>query len=122
MKEVCIITNKYPNKLEENTLVFLQQLVWEMADQNIKCTVICPVPININPKYLKLPYQIKETTENGSEITVYFPKYIGFGQTPIFGYNPTKITTNRFTKTVEKTLKNLPKYPDVLYSHLVRSE
>src|SRR5690625_774671 len=119
MKDICIITNKYPNKFEENILVFLQQLVWEMADQNNKCTVICPVPININPKYLKLAFKTTEKTENGSEVTIYFPKYIGFGQSKILGYNPAKITTNTFTNAVRRTIKALPSLPDILYSHFV---
>src|SRR5690625_680778 len=119
MKKLCVITNKYPNKLEKNILVFLQQLVWEMADQNNNCTVICPVPININPKYLKLPFKTTEKTENGSEVTIYFPKYIGFGQSKILGYNPAKITTNTFTNAVRRTIKALPSLPDILYSHFV---
>lgn len=119
MKDICIITNKYPNELEENILVFLQQLVWEMADQSVNCTVICPVPVNINPRYLKLPYKSKEVTENGSEIKLYFPRYIGFGQTNILGYNPAKVTTNTFTNAVRRTLKSLPVLPDALYSHFV---
>src|SRR5690625_1923605 len=119
MKDICIITNKYPNKFEENILVFLQQLVWEMADQNNKCTVICPVPININPKYLKLAFKTTEKTENGTEVTIYFPKYIGFGQSKILGYNPAKITTNTFTNAVRRTIKALPSLPDILYSHFV---
>lgn len=62
--KITFITNKYPNPVEENVLVFLQQLVWSMADKGIECTVICPVPVNINPKYIKFPYKTYEKTEN----------------------------------------------------------
>ena len=31
IKNLCIITNKYPNKYEPNVLVFVQQLVWQFA-------------------------------------------------------------------------------------------
>src|SRR5690625_2947181 len=119
MKNLVFITNKYPNLIEENVLVFLQQLVWEMADLNNNCTVICPVPININPNYYKLPYKNIEKTENGNIITVYFPKYIGFGQSEIFGYNPARITTSTFTRAVKKVIRKLDAVPDALYSHFI---
>src|SRR5690625_3518694 len=119
MKNLIFITNKYPNPIEENVLVFLQQLVWEMSNLNNKCTVVCPVPVNINPKYYKLPYKKTEKTENGNTISVYFPKYIGFGQSEILGYNPAKITTSTFTKAVKKVIKKLDIKPDALYGHFI---
>src|SRR5690625_5912031 len=105
MKKILFITNKYPNEIDKNTLVFLQQFVWEVADQGVDCAVICPVPININPRYISLPYSKNEITENGSEIKVYFPKYIGFGQTEVLGYNPAKITTRLFINAVRRTIE-----------------
>lgn len=119
MQKIVFITNKYPNKVEENVLVFLQQLIWEIAELNKDCIVICPVPININPRYLKLPYKTTEKTENGATITVYFPKYIGYGQSKILGYNPAKLTTNNFTSAIRRTLKKIENKPDALYGHFV---
>src|SRR5699024_1549470 len=119
MKNLVFITNKYPNPIEPNVLVFLQQLVWEMADLKNNCTVICPLPININLKYYKIPYKKIEKTENGNRITVYFPKYIGFGQSEILGYNPARITTRTFTKAVKKIIKELDTKPDALYGHFI---
>lgn len=119
MKNLVFITNKYPNPIDQNVLVFLQQLVWEMADFNNDCTVICPLPININPKYYKLPYKTIEKTEHGNTVTIYFPKYIGFGQSEILGYNPARITTSTFTKAVKKVIKKLDIIPDALYGHFI---
>lgn len=119
MKEIYIITNKYPNPIEKNVLVFVQQLVWTFADLNIKCSVICPVPININPKYMRFPYKMTETTENGAKVEVYFPKYIGFGQSNILGYNPAVITTYLFEKAVNKVIDGMAKNPDAVYGHFV---
>lgn len=117
--KITFITNKYPNPVEENVLVFLQQLVWSMADKGIECTVICPVPVNINPKYIKFPYKTYEKTENGSEVTVYFPKYIGFGQSEILGYNPARITTNNFTRAIRRVMSTMNSKPDAVYGHFV---
>jgi glycosyltransferase involved in cell wall biosynthesis len=119
LRDICIITNKYPNPLEPNVLVFVQQLVWEMADQGVNCTVICPVPVNVNPKYLKFPYKTTERTDNGSTINVFFPKYIGFGQSDMLGYNPARLTTHNFEKAVSKVIGNMNSKPSAVYGHFV---
>lgn len=119
IKRIVVITNKYPNKYEKNVLVFLQQLVWQFADMGIACTVISPVPVNIKPQYICLPFHTNEYTENGALIDVYYPKYIGFGQTKVFGINPTKLTTSLFSWSVKKTIKKINIIPDLFYSHFV---
>ncbi|TKD70734.1 glycosyltransferase family 4 protein [Pseudalkalibacillus hwajinpoensis] len=119
MKNLCIITNKYPNPVEPNVLVFVQQLVWSMADKGINCSVICPMPVNLNTKYLKFPYKTSETTENGTTVDVYFPKYIGYGQSEILGFNPARITTNNFTNAVKKVITKMIDKPDAVYGHFV---
>jgi len=119
MNNYCIITNKYPNDVEPNVLVFVQQLVWSLVDMGIKCSVICPLPVNLNIKYAKLPYKTYEITENGNRVDIYFPKYIGFGQSDILGFNPAKITTHMFTKAVEKVIEKMETKPDIAYGHFV---
>ena len=49
MRRILFVANKYPNSVDPNGLVFLQQLIWEMADNGVECTVICPLAINLNP-------------------------------------------------------------------------
>lgn len=119
MKNICIITNKYPNPLEPNVLVFVQQLAWSLADKGIECSVVCPMPININLDYMNFPSSKIETTDNGNEIKVYMPKYIGFGQSDILKYNPAKLTTNNFTKAVSKVIKSMENKPSAVYGHFV---
>mgnify|MGYP001088541471 CR=1 FL=1 len=119
LRSIAIITNKYPNKVEPSAMVFVQQLVWTFADKGIKCNVICPMPININPKYAQLPYDTVEYTENGSEITVYRPKYVGFGKRPILGISGGKITTRNFTKAAESVIEGMLEKPSVIYGHFI---
>ena len=116
---ICVITNKYPNPIENNVLVFVQQLVWAMADQGVKCSVICPMPINLNLKYGKFPDRRVETTENGSTVDVYLPKYIGLGQTDILGFNPAGITTNNFSRAVSGIVNQMKDKPKAVYGHFV---
>src|SRR5690625_3215243 len=119
MEKISIITNKYPNEVDKNVLVFVQQLVWTMRDQGVNCEVICPVPVNLNPKYLTFPYKTTETTENGMSVDVYFPKYIGFGQRYISKYNTARMTTNTFTKAVDRVLNKMEVKPTALYGHFI---
>lgn len=119
IRNLCIVTNKYPNIYEPNVLVFVQQLVWAFANLGVKCTVICPMPVNIHVKYFKLPYKSYEQTDYGENVTVYRPKYISLGQTKILGVNPSHISTKSFELCVLKTIKKLDFIPDALYSHFI---
>lgn len=118
IQSVCFIANKYPNKIDKNGLVFVQQLVWTMADLGIKCYVICPCAVNIKPKLFSLSEHEIETTENGSKIDVFFPKFIGFGQSHyIFGKSPAPITTWFFTKSVLRIINKYKLKIDAVYGH-----
>ena len=115
---ICFVTNKYPNAVEPNTIIFLKRLVISIAKNGIKCSVICPVPTNLNRKYKSLPLKTIESFEN-AEVEVYFPRYFGLGQRNLGPFNPAKITTKFFTNAVDKVISSFEKKPDYLYSHFV---
>lgn len=119
IKNICVVTNKYPNDYEPNVLVFVQQLVWQFAAQGVTCTVICPMPINIHPKYLKLKEDSVEITDTGEKIRILRPRYISLGQTKICGINPAKFSTKSFEICVLNTIKKYSLKPDCLYSHFI---
>ena len=120
MKKICFVTNKYPNISEPNVLVFLQQLIWSIADLGYVCTVIAPMPVNIYPKYFKQPYHTVETTENGNKVEVYWPKYTGFGdEHRILGWSPARLTADLFTRSAIKTIKRENIDFDVVYAHFL---
>ena len=118
IKKICVITNKYPNAYEPNVLVFLQQLVWKFADNDIECCVICPIPYYTKRK-TKLLEIDKEITDNGKVIKIFRPTYMGLGQTQIGFINPTKITTYNFIRSVLSTIKKHKLHFDVFYSHFI---
>ena len=64
MESIMIITNKYPNITDPNVCVFVQQLVWTMADLGYQCMVIVPLPINLNKAFVNFPEKKEEVTEN----------------------------------------------------------
>lgn len=120
MGDICFIVNKYPNKFEPNILVFVQQLIWAIADNGIKCTVICPLAYNLNPKYLSLPYHSTEVTDTGKEIELYFPKFFGLGQAKkVFGKSVAPFTINRFTRSIIRTIDKNHITPSAIYSHFI---
>ena len=59
-KKIVIVANKYPNVLEPNVCVFIQQLVWSFADMGYDCNVVVPLPINLNREYRNIPYCVVE--------------------------------------------------------------
>lgn len=120
MKSICIITNKYPTKYNTSASVFVQQLVCGLADQGINCTVICPIPININViQGIKLPFKTIEITSKGTKVDVFFPKYIGFGQQDLKIMNTASLTLETFICAVKKVMKIMKEKPDILYGHFI---
>ena len=118
MRRILFVANKYPNSVDPNGLVFLQQLIWEMADNGVECTVICPLAINLNPKYINVRHHIVEKTENGNKVNVFFPKFFGLGQSHyIFGKSPVNITTSLFTKSIFRTIERNNIKFDLVYGH-----
>lgn len=120
MRRICFITNKYPNIAEPSILVFLQQLVWSMADMGVECTVIAPMPTNIYPRYKRQPYHTVEETEKGNKIDIFWPKYTGFGDSHrILGWSPARLTTSLFTSVVYRTIKKEKIKIDAVYAHFL---
>ena len=120
MESIMIITNKYPNITDPNVCVFVQQLVWTMADLGYQCMVIVPLPINLNKAFVNFPEKKEEITENGSRIMVYYPRYVSAGQAGAFMQKArVRFTTDMFTKAVDKVLSGLKEKPDILYSHFI---
>lgn len=106
MKDILILANKYPNPVEPNVCVFIQQLVWQFADLGYSCNVISPLAVNLNFKYKEIEEVSYEKTENNNTIVVYRPKYLSLGQ----GDGPAQkmrvsITTTLYEKAANEMIK-----------------
>ena len=120
MKSICIICNRYPHILTPIRHVFVQKLVWALADMGVECTVIAPVPVNqYLTTFTKQPTHAIEVTASGSKINLYFPRYFTFGQRKIFGYPTSRLTVNAFQKAVDGIWKKLNLKADVVYGHFL---
>lgn len=119
MKSICVLSSLYPNRQAPASQVFVQQLVWALADLGVECTVICPVAVNLHPRLMKLPAKLTEVTDTGRLVTVHFPKFISFGQRNFFGFKTARLTTNLFYRAVLGVWKGLPRQPEVIYGHFL---
>lgn len=119
LKRICIICSEYPNPITPTNQVFVQQLVWALAETGLECTVICPLAINLNPSFIVAPNQTIETTKGGATISLYFPKFISFGQRTVAGIKTAKATTELFCRAVREVWDKLPAPPDLVYGHFL---
>lgn len=120
MKDILILANKYPNPVEPNVCVFIQQLVWQFADLGYSCNVISPLAVNLNFKYKEIEEVSYEKTENNNTIVVYRPKYLSLGQ----GDGPAQkirvsITTTLYEKAADEMIKKYKVPFDTVYSHFL---
>ncbi len=120
MKKIWFIVNKYPNITDPNVCVFIQQLVWSIADRGYECSVIVPMPVNFDRRYKDFPFHSEETTDTGGRIDLYYPKYISFGQAGKAAQKfRVKMTTDRFEKAVESVFSAIKEKPDIIYAHFL---
>lgn len=89
-----------------------------MADCGIKVDVVVPTTYWDKKKGNIKQVLWKQQTENGNEVTVHRPNFFSFGRKKILGFNTMKITTEFYTKAVEKELKKIDSI-DVLYAHFL---
>ena len=119
-KKIVVVANKYPNVLEPNVCVFIQQLVWSFADMGYDCNVVVPLPINLNKEYRKIPYYVEEKTEKGTAVKVFHPQYVSMGQSgATLQKQRVLFTTKMFERAVDRAIEKMDKKPDVLYSHFL---
>ncbi|NMA73514.1 MAG: glycosyltransferase family 4 protein [Bacteroidales bacterium] len=120
LRKICIITSRYPNEFDKTAMAFVQQFVWELANKGIQCTVICPIPLNIKLREgMRLPGKIIEKTNKDKEVTVYFPKFLGYGQKNFGMIKTAQYTLESFNKAVRGVLKTFSQRPDVIYGHFI---
>ena len=65
MNSILFIGN-YPNPVDKYRNVFFQNLIFELADQGIDCTVIAPISYtHYKSKAFRIPYRENNITKKG---------------------------------------------------------
>ncbi|CAI8872648.1 glycosyltransferase family 4 protein [Priestia megaterium] len=116
INKLLFIVSRYPNEFNKTTHVFVQQLVWSLADLGFDCTVIAPVP---NNRREKLPVRTSETTQSGNNVNVYFPRYTNNSVLLPFKKQKNRLATFLFQKCVSKCIADNNIKPDIIYGHFI---
>lgn len=118
-EHICIISIGYPTA-DNPVFTFVDQLVCELTDLGIKCTVISPQSITKSIiRGIKLnPAVWSKTTRNNHEIEVYQPKFVTFSDINVFGFEIGQILFDFFfERAVKKAFKQIKEKPSILYGH-----
>lgn len=122
IESICFVANRYPTgTFMEN--VFLDQLVCEIADMGIQCTVIAPYSpiydfvkkIKYHPRYFDI-----KTTKKGNQIKIYCPKVFSLTSRKKFGINFSDMFINVQYKSVYHTIKKEKINSSVFYGHFIK--
>lgn len=117
----CFITDRYPTK-DYPVNTFLDNLVCEMADQGVDCTVIAPYrPLidKIKKKNYQTAFYRERVTSGGKIIKIYNPTFFGIGNKAIAGINLAKIGLNMFTNCVDRVIREQKLVFDAVYGHFI---
>ena len=121
VEKICFITDRYPTE-DYPVNTFLDQLVCQIADMGVKCTVIAPFsPLldrlkknNYNP-----PEHRVKKTKNGAAINIFCPAMpFVFGK-KILNIDFHKLYCKVFSYTAQKAFKKYNVDADVLYAHFI---
>lgn len=118
IKSICIISQRYPCKETPTVHVFVQKLVWALADLGVKMTVISPIAIN-EIQNRKTSNHYFEETSKGNKIEVYRPRYIYFGQKINFPIKMSHVSERNFYKACERVIKKNNIDVDAFYGHFI---
>jgi len=120
MKKVLFLCNRYPNTLTPTRHVFVQKLVWALADKGVECTVIAPVPVNqYVGSFFKQPVEATERSPGGALIRLHFPRYFTYGQREIGSLSTSRLTVGAFHSVVKRTIANHGLKFDAVYGHFL---
>ncbi|USD17468.1 glycosyltransferase [Priestia megaterium] len=119
IRTLLIISSGYPYK-DNPEYTFVDQLVSEFANHEIRCIVIAPYSISkrIIRKNTPPPVKSQRETISGKMIEVYRPRYVSFSSN-LFSINTSVLTYNNFKRAVLKELRSLNVEPDAVYGHFI---
>jgi len=115
IKHICFLVPNYPTE-KDPIYTFVRELICEIADTEIKCSVIAPQSITnfFVKKWRKRPFKWDDITKKNNIVEIYQPISANFLKLNIFGNKLSALLTEyamkrAFNKLIEK--------PDILYAH-----
>lgn len=114
----ALFIGSYPNPVEPHRSVFFRELIYQMAEQGVDCTVVTPVSVT---KYKKSVAQIPahdfEKTPGGGSVEVYRPRYLSFSAKKLGPWNTIHLTLASFDAAVDGLVRKLEGKFDFVYGH-----
>ena len=118
-KHICFIVPGYSYN-GSATFTFVTELVHQIADSGIKCTVIAPQSLSkrIIRKSKKRPKKWQDKTNANNVIDVYQPYTISFSNLRVLKYSLSSVISDW---VIKRKFKKLKLDPDLLYAHFWHS-
>ena len=114
IKRILFVLDGYPI-CGSNACVFAKNLICEIANLGIQCTVIAPQMITTKSLRKRIPYYVTDITENGKTISIYSPLYFYASSRPsLLG-----ISVWNHSKAVNRVIKKEHLLFDVVYGHFI---
>lgn len=110
----------YPNPADKNLNIFYQNLIYQLADMGVNCTVVSPVSIT---KYRRdiaiIPKIAIERTSQGAEVCVFFPRYLSYSSKKILGIDTHVWTVKAYRKAAIRVARKQRLRADATYGHFI---
>ena len=117
MKSMLFIGN-YPNPADKYRNVFFQNLIFAIADQKIRCTVISPISLTHYRSQIKLiPNEDVHYTKRGEQVKVYYPRCVTYSSKKIGILNTCRLSEKSFQRAALKMAKRIKTPFDCIYGH-----
>ena len=120
MIQSILFFGNYPNPVSPTLNVFFRNLIYEIADLGVKCTVITPVSVTKYRHRIKeIPLRREEVTSKGSVVTVLSPRSISITARKIgpFDLHVTTVSLSRIAAISEA--HRLKEKFDATYGHFI---
>lgn len=118
-KHICFIVPNYPTQ-KDPMYTFVKELVSEIRDMGVKCTVIAPQSITnlVYKRNRRRPRYWIDKSNKGKSIEVYQPYTVHFLNMKLFG---TTLSTYLTEWAYKRAFKKVKHKPDILYAHFWHS-
>lgn len=114
----ALFIGSYPNPAEPYRSVFFRELIYQMAEIGIECTVISTVSVTKYRRDIKkIPRYHEELLPNGKKIHVYYPRCLSFSAKRIGPVNTYNWTIKGHFSAVLRQTKQLNMSFDFVYGH-----
>lgn len=113
IKKICVVADAYPYG-ESNAMVFVKELVTELAKEGLECSVIVPQMVHPGRK-IYIPEYFEDIVDENVTVKVWAPKYAFFSSK--FPFMHFSMKSHR--SAVLRVIKENNLTPDVIYGHFI---